>query len=127
MRKSTKAILIALAVLIGPAIYSGYLLYRESKVVDLVSVEVIDSAGQKLSGIVVGLFPQWEKKPFRFKDVSTDNGTAEFHNLPPGEYKIIILYPRIECDSFKIKIEGVKVYIRIPLDECSITTIVTPK
>jgi len=37
---------------IGPAIYSGYLLYRESKIVDLVSIEVTDSNGQKLSGIL---------------------------------------------------------------------------
>ncbi|MEK7198023.1 MAG: hypothetical protein AAB648_00985 [Patescibacteria group bacterium] len=127
MRKSTKVILIALVLLIVPAIYLGYLLYRESKIVDLVSVEVVDSADQKLSGITVSLFPQWEDKklPVSFNEF-TKNGVAEFHNLPPGWYQIV-LSKKTGCDRFKINIQGVKFYIKMPFDDCSITIIETPK
>lgn len=130
MRKSTKAILIALAVLIGPAIYMGYLLYRESKVVDLVSVEVTDDAGQKLSGIVVDLTPQWDKnRRFQATNEFTKDGIARFYDIPPGEYRLRILYPKTDCDSFKFRIEGVrvKVYIQMSLNDCSMDMIVTPK
>lgn len=126
MRKSTKAVLIALAILILPAIYAGYLLYWESKIVDLVSVEVTDNMGQKPSGINVGLFPQWDKKHLPLFSEFTKNGVAEFHNIPPGKYKIV-LYQKTECYSFEIKIEGMRVKIQMPLDECSITIVTTPK
>ncbi len=58
MRKSTKAILIALAVLIGPAIYMGYLSYRESKIVDVFTVKVMKGMERRgVSGLAVGLRP----------------------------------------------------------------------
>lgn len=109
-----------------PAIYAGYLLYRESKIVDLVSVEVTGGAGQKLSGIVVDLTPQWEKNRwFHATDEFTNDGIARFYNIPPGEYRLRVLYPRTECDSFIIRMEGVRVYVKI--NGCSKTMIITPK
>ena len=120
MRKSTKVILIALAVLIGPAIYAGYLLYRESKVVDVLTVKVME--GMERRGVpmhAVSIEPVEAEKNgnYSFATTTDEDGVAYFYNLKPGWYQVDYLSD-CEDEYFRVNVQGVKVYLQVYVDSC---------
>ena len=118
MRRLTKAILIALAVLIVPAIYAGYLLYQESKIIDLITVKVINNNGEGVEGVPVSLLSTGDKRSFiSINGVTRGGGVVYFRKIPPGEYEIRLLNKK-DCQSFRIMMRGVNVYVEAPLEIC---------
>ncbi|MBI2446588.1 MAG: carboxypeptidase regulatory-like domain-containing protein [Parcubacteria group bacterium] len=120
MRKSTKAILIALAVLIGPAIYMTYLAYRESKIIDTVTVKVFGQNEQTVSGIFVSLSSS--DSEFRTITITSDGGLAVFSNIPPGKYSVRLVGIK-DCDDplMTAHLRAVRIFIEVSLHGCTKT------
>jgi len=108
------------------------ILVKESKIVDVFTVKVVKGIeGRGVSGLAVGLRlveiikiddPFWGSH-WVFTD---KNGFANFHNLSPGNYQID--YPS-DCEekNFRVRAQGIKVYVEVSANSCDRRILITPK